>query len=55
MIYKMVDLIKMKSALVITTLRSIEFGGKPGRGILAVIGHHEGNLLNMKSSNPILD
>ena len=51
----MVDLIKMKSALVIPTLKSIESCGEPERGTLEVIGHHESNLFNMKSSDPILD
>ena len=55
MIYKMVDLIKMKSAPVITTLKSIESDGELGRGTLEVSGHHESNLFNTKSSNLIFD
>ena len=55
MIYKMVDLIKMKSALVITTISPIESGGESGRGTLGVSGYHESNLFNTKSSNLIFD
>ena len=46
MINKMADLIEMKSALVNTTVGSIESAGKSGRGTLGVIAHHEDNSFN---------